>query len=111
MAVYVQGQVVTVYTNPPFTTTPVGGGAGILVDPGVVTFVYRVNAGPQVIATYTQGSGDPSGVIIRDSVGAYHANVPTRPAYGDYEYGFDSTLSGIAAAVGRFTVRANPLLV
>ncbi len=65
------GTAIYFYTEDPFTAFD-----GItLVDPDVVTFNFSVegdSTSPHIY-TYTNGTGDPSGTIVRDSVGTYHA--------------------------------------
>ena len=72
---YVQGTAITFGTQVPFTAAD-----GItLVDPDQVLFGFIINNDPTEVYTftYTQGTGDPTGTIVRDSLGSYHATIDT----------------------------------
>ena len=67
-----EGSTVRFYTSTPFTSI-----TGTLVDPDVVQFSYQVQNQQTVTFTYTNGSGDPSGTIVRVSTGNYYADIDT----------------------------------
>jgi len=56
----------------PFTSI-----SGTVVDPDVVTLQVSVSGQTSSTYTYTNGSGDPTGTIVRDGTGKYHADLST----------------------------------
>ena len=56
----------------PFTSI-----SGTVVDPDVVTLQVSVSGQTSSSYTYTNGSGDPTGTIVRDGTGKYHADLST----------------------------------
>jgi len=56
----------------PFTSI-----AGTAVNPDVVTLSVSVSGQPPQTYTYTQGTGDPTGTIVHDGTGIYHADLST----------------------------------
>lgn len=82
--VYIAGNTIRFYTSTPFTSI-----SGTVIDPDVVTFKYAVQGEPTVSFTYTNGTGDPTNTIIRDSAGTYHADISTTglPGVWTYQWG------------------------
>ena len=66
-----EGTTIRFYTSVPFTSI-----SGSVVDPDIVTLNISVQ-GVVMTYTYTNGSGDPTGTIVRDSTGTYHADLLT----------------------------------
>ena len=67
-----EGSTLRFYTSKPFTSI-----SGTVVDPDVVQFSYQVQGQTVVTHTYTHGSGDPDGVIVRVATGDYYADIDT----------------------------------
>jgi len=56
----------------PFTSI-----SGTVVNPDIVTLQVSVQGQTSTTYTWTNGSGDPSGTIINDSAGVFHADLST----------------------------------
>lgn len=56
----------------PFTSI-----SGTVVNPDIVTLQVSVQGQTSTTYTWTNGSGDPSGTIINDATGKFHADLPT----------------------------------
>lgn len=69
---YIAGNTIRFYTATPFTSI-----SGTVVDPDVVVFQYEVQGQTTAKFTYTNGSGDPTNTIVRDTTGTYHADIST----------------------------------
>ena len=72
MSTVYEGSTIRFYTSQPFTSI-----SGTVVDPDVVTFSYQVQGQTKQTYTYTHGTGDPTGTIVKDSTGTYHADIDT----------------------------------
>jgi hypothetical protein len=66
------GSTVRFYTSQPFKAID-----GTTVDPDVVVFSYSVQGRATTTFTYTWGTGDPSGTIVRQATGSYYADIDT----------------------------------
>lgn len=91
MARYLLGQPVRV-------STTVRDAAGTLVDPTVITVAVLAPAGTQV--TYTTAT---SPAVVRDSVGAFHLDLPSAAA-GHFQYVWTTTGSAAGVSTGAFDV-------
>jgi hypothetical protein len=71
---YTQGTAITFATQSPFTAVN-----GTVVDPDQVLFGFIIDNDPTQTYTfvYTNGTGDPTRTIVRDSAGYYHASIDT----------------------------------
>ena len=69
---YLIGTVVRFLTTGAFTSI-----SGVAVDPDEVGFAYEVQGQNPVQFTYTNGTGDTTGTIVRDGTGLYHADIDT----------------------------------
>jgi len=71
---YTQGTAITFATQVPFTAIN-----GTVVDPDQVLFGFIIDNDPTQVYTfiYTNGTGDPTGTIVRDAAGTYHASIDT----------------------------------
>lgn len=67
-----EGSTLRFYTSKPFTSI-----SGTVVDPDKVEFSYQVQGQAVVTHTYTNGSGDPTGTIVRVATGDYYADIDT----------------------------------
>lgn len=86
------GSTVRFYTSQPFKSID-----GTVVDPDVVVFSYAVQGRATVTFTYTNGTGDPSGTIVRQSTGTYYADIDTTGNDGFWSwrwFGHPSALVG-----------------
>jgi hypothetical protein len=68
----IQGTTIRFYTSLAFTSL-----AGTAIDPDIVTFGFEIQGQTPISWTYTNGTGDPTGTIVRDGVGLYHADIDT----------------------------------
>lgn len=91
MTEYVVGNVVRCAT----TFTDISGTA---IDPTVVAFTYRVDAGDPTVYTYPTDAQ-----LVKDSTGNYHVDI-SADTEGTYHWRFYSTGTGKAAFEGRFAV-------
>jgi hypothetical protein len=73
---------------------------GIATDPGAVTFRIVTPSGTDTTYTY----GQPDGMIVKDGVGRYHADVSAN-AEGRWRYRFAGTTPVQSADEGFFRVR------
>ena len=80
---YIAGNTIRFYTSTPFTSIN-----GTVVDPDVVVFQYEVQGQNTVKFTYTNGTGDPTNTIVRDSTGTYHADISTTNQPGTWTWGW-----------------------
>ena len=104
-----EGTVVRFLTTKPFSTF-----TGTAVDPDVVKFSYSVQHAEPVTFTYTNGSGDPTGTIVRDGVGLYHADIDTTNLEGVWSYqwsGAPSTSVGHDTTKTQVVVEGSPLII
>lgn len=88
-----------VRTTAQFTASRTGGG---LADPGVVTLKVRRGDG---------STADLSGLVVRDSVGVYHADIPTSNAEAGQwvvVWAGDGTGPNVVSGAG-FRVHRSPL--
>ena len=108
-----EGTTVRFYTSTPFTAIN-----NTIVDPDIVTFQYVLPNTDPVTFTYTNGSGDPTGTIVRVSTGNYYANIATTGLAGNWTWrwagksgpsGLDTTHTTVAIE-GVVTVLANDLV-
>jgi hypothetical protein len=76
-----EGTTIRFYTSTPFTSI-----AGTVVDPDRITFSYQIQGQSTITFTYTQGTGDPTATIVRDSTGTYHADIDTSGKPGVWIY-------------------------
>jgi len=69
-----EGSVVRLLTALPFTSI-----SNTLVNPDVVTLTWDVQGTTPTTYTWTNGGSppDPSGTIVNDSTGYFHADLPT----------------------------------
>ena len=72
MSTIFEGSTARFYITNAFTSI-----SGTAVDPDTVTFAWQVQGGASGTYTYTNGSGDPSSVIVKDGTGLYHADIDT----------------------------------
>lgn len=77
----IEGSTLRFYTSTPFTSL-----AGSAVNPDVVTFTYQVERQAAVTYTWTNPTGDPSGVIVHDSTGVFHADISTLNLPGEWSW-------------------------
>ena len=107
-----EGTAIRFYTSTPFTSI-----SGTVVNPDIVTFQYMLPNTAPVTYTYTNGTGDPSGTIVRDSTGTYHADIPTTGLVGQWTWrwagksgpsGLDTTHTTVAVE-GVVSVLANDM--
>ena len=100
MSTIYEGTSVRFYTSQAFTSI-----SGTVIDPDVVTFSYQVQGLTQVTFTYTNGTGDPTGTIVRDATGTYHADIDTTGQPGNWVWrwagapgssGLDTTKTKVA---------------
>lgn len=68
----IQGTTIRFITKKPFKDV-----AGTAVNPDIVQFAFQVQGGTTTTFTYTNGTGDPSGTIVRAGTGDYYANINT----------------------------------
>lgn len=75
-------------------------------DPDSVTLRYRPHGEIEVSRTYTFGAvpPDPSNVIVRDGVGAYHADIEVTAA-ALHHYRWESQGAAQAAEESHFLVK------
>lgn len=73
--------------------------AGLIADPGGL--VLRVKSASGSVTTYTYGT---DAVIVRDSQGAYHADIPLT-APGQWAYRWECSAPNAGAAEGVITVQ------
>jgi len=108
-----EGTTVRFYTSTPFTSI-----TGTVVDPDVVTFQYQLENQTALTFTYTNGTGDPTNTIVRDSTGNYHADIPTTGLAGVWIWrwagksgasGLDTTHTAVAIE-GQVNVLANDIV-
>lgn len=108
-----EGTSIRFYTSTPFTSI-----SGTVVDPDVVTFQYILPNTAPVTFTYTNGSGDPTNTIVRDSTGTYHADIATTGLVGQWTWrwagapgqsGLDTTHTAVAVE-GVVSVLANDMV-
>jgi hypothetical protein len=118
-----EGTTVQFFTSSePYPNAPVGpflSLAGTAVDPDIVTFGYVLPNQPAVNFTYTAPTGDPTGTIVRDGTGLYHADINTTGLVGQWIWrwagrpnpldNIDITKTAVATE-GTITVLANDLL-
>lgn len=74
-----EGTTLRFYTSKPFTSID-----GTVVDPDVVTFSYQVQNRNVVTFTYVNGTGDPSGTIVRKATGDYYADISSNGLSGTW---------------------------
>ena len=112
MSTVYEGSTLRFYTSHAFTSI-----SGTAVDPDTVTFAWQVQGGASGKYTYTNGSGDPSSVIVRDGVGLYHADIDTTSRPGTWVWrwsgsplpaGADTSKTKVATE-GTVTVSARAL--
>jgi len=108
-----EGTTVRFYTSTPFTSI-----TGTVVDPDVVTFQYQLENQTALSFTYTNGTGDPTGTIVRDATGTYHADIATTGLSGVWIWrwagkpgasGLDTTHTAVAIE-GQVNVLANDIV-
>ena len=104
-----EGTTVRFYTSTPFSTF-----SGIAVDPDTVTFSYSIQHNEAQTFTYTHGSGDPTGKIVRDGVGLYHADIDTTGNAGTWVYSWSCAPSAAVnydATRTKVTMESTPLVI
>lgn len=86
---------------------------GTPVDPDVVTFTYWIGRTLQHTYTYTNGSGDPDNVIVRDGTGLYHAYIGTAGAPGMYSWAWTGApgVSGLDTTATEASCKGGPIEV
>jgi hypothetical protein len=97
--VVIEGTTIRFYTKKPFTSV-----SGTLVDPDKVIFSYSVQHGNVISFTYTNGTGDPSGTIVKVSTGNYYADIDTTGLPGVWTYGWRSLATSLGADTSRTQV-------
>ena len=112
MSTIFEGSTARFYITNAFTSI-----SGTAVDPDTVTFAWQVQGGASGTYTYTNGSGDPSGVIVKDGTGLYHADIDTTGRPGTWVWrwygspvpsGADTTKTKVATE-GSVTISAKVL--
>jgi hypothetical protein len=68
----IEGSTIQFYLDKAFTSI-----SGTAVDPDQVTFGFEIQGQNAIMFTYTWGTGDPTGTIVRTGVGLYYANIDT----------------------------------
>jgi len=84
------GSTVRFYTSQPFKAID-----GTTVDPDVVQFSYQVQGRSTVSYTYSYGTGDPTGTIVRSSTGTYYADIDTTNLDGFWSWRWFGHPSGV----------------
>ena len=97
MSTYLAGTLVTVTTSFTNSTTQAPG------DPSTVTLSVSINGATPTIYTYG------TAVIVKDSVGNYHAELDTTDLPGTWLYVWDGTGGIQATSASGFVVVAAPL--
>lgn len=104
---YIQGTVVRFYTAEPFTDF-----AGSPVDPDQVVFGFEIQGQNPFSWTYTNGTGDPTGTIVRTGVGEYYANIDTSSyTAGTWVYAWACYATSLDADVSRTQTRAEATVI
>lgn len=92
------GEIVRVSTTPGFKDA-----AGVLADPTTVTLKWRVAGG--ATTTWTRPAAGPDTQIVKDSVGVYHADIPTTEP-GTHYFRWEGTGAVVAAEESTFSVKS-----
>lgn len=82
--------------------TNITNAAGVVTDPTALTLKVKVPAG--TVTTYTYGVDV---IVVKDSVGNYHADIPITAA-GRWSYAWEGTGAATVAEGGRFRAYALP---
>lgn len=96
----IDGTTIRFYLKKPFATF-----AGTPVDPDAVTLTISIQGQPST--TYSYGAGD--GVIVRDGVGLYHADIDTtgKPGFWIFSWFGYPTASHVDATRTKVRVEGN----
>lgn len=97
--VVIEGTTVRFYTSKVFTSV-----TGTAVDPDQVIFSYAVQDGAVVSFTFTNGTGDPSGTIVRVGTGNYYADIDTTGKPGLWTYAWKGKATSLHADTTRTQV-------
>lgn len=95
-----EGTTVRFYTTEPFTSI-----SGTAINPDTVYFSYQIQGQTSVTHTWTNPSGDTSGVIVNTGTGLFQADISTTGLAGVWNYvwgcypssGLDTTKTAVVA--------------